>query len=526
MSVSSEPPLRLTVRAVADVADPRVETTAAALAAQLDRLPFADPVRAAHNLHDIVGRLNRHPLEMGDRLQLLDLCGATSRRLTQLLYGLNRVSLDVHELRRQQTFGLQRLSAEFSYGYKQALLDARGPAKGGAERSLLAAALLRATRQLGNDLLLACAAYRPPATHLWSELTSIYLFAEYLGLETAQLAAPGCLTPKSSVTASYLQLLLLERHDPFRLPAGEVHKVYAYLDLHASLCHLTAVGDDPDRGAWITELPMGGTDDPQRRLVVIATLKQRLAEHVDALTNGVDPSHLELPPSLHNGTALATLRRMQRAWFARSERRSARHAQPGRVRVITGLAAICRDPDSVRPSPEPASDDDDQVIGKGLMPAFDHVVAPTPAIKTPWQLVNRSRGGLALQTPRGDGRGVSVGQLLGIESRSGTGSVLMTSAVRWLRFGNGEQLCVGVQHLAGGAVPVILRPIDDDGEPCRELQGLLVEQGDLVQLVADRGLLVANQLVDILGEPLRRVLVTDLVETTAAFDRYLIEPLD
>ncbi|HEY5719431.1 MAG TPA: PilZ domain-containing protein, partial [Gammaproteobacteria bacterium] len=396
----------------------------------------------------------------------------------------------------------------------------------GPRGQLLAVAAVRTVRLLGHELLLAYAAYQDPPKRVWLELNSLYRFAEQSGFAAARVPQPGHSRGESSVLDSYLQLLLLARHDPYRIPAGEVWQVYHYLDQWAGLCRLEPV-DSAAGNDWCVDLDRAQPDatdggGEHLRRIVPRALQQHLERQLVTLRAGSMPESLGLGDEVGVDSAREILKRMQRTWFAPDERRNQRHAKSDRVRVLCGLSAICRGHDEPEAN---APADEDWILGKGQQPAFEMGNRRADPRYLEWHVLNRSRGGLMLRTGSGHGRWLSIGQLVAIDFRLQEQPQWLTCAVRWLRFGRDERVELGVQFVSARARPVTVRYREEDGGRPVSRQALLIDGEPDSQLIGDRGLFSAERFIEIPGQQPARFVTSRLLETTRSYQRIQISPL-
>lgn len=211
------------------------ETRPKAVAAWLDRLPYASPADAAQQLVTALYALNRHALGADDRHALLTLYRPGLTRVAAGLEALLAESgVPPNAQQRQLGALLRELQTERSLGYKHllmALTDQRFGRPSSRRLSEFSAQVAAALR----DVQIACyLTYTPPPAGLWQDLHQLHAYAQ--GEKVADLPTDG--VPMASL--SYRQALLIARADPPHMSPAELSHTRLYLDRFAALAVLAA----------------------------------------------------------------------------------------------------------------------------------------------------------------------------------------------------------------------------------------------------------------------------------------------
>jgi hypothetical protein len=217
--------------------------------ADLDALPLANPRESCIRIHEVLHQLNRAPLDMTVREQIMavilplldDLI--SSVRSTYL-----NTTLPLAERPRQSARIIQDLLTELSYGYKiivQELLEEQVATGTGSPQ--FPQAIYYAMSFLARQLVDSYALYVDEPANIWLELNQLYLHAEKENLHEAELRPLNADDePKPATIANtYRRIIMLSLANPYHLMQGEAIKMYKRLIDWVQHCHILPLGNHP-----------------------------------------------------------------------------------------------------------------------------------------------------------------------------------------------------------------------------------------------------------------------------------------
>lgn len=498
-----------------------VETRPKAVAAWLERLPYASPADAARQLVTALYGLNRQPLDEDARYTLLALYRPALARAAAGLEGLlGEGGVPPQPQQRQLGALLRGLHSEHAFGCKQAL-DTRPRRFGRASPKRIAGAAAQQMAAL-RDLQAACYLTHtslPPG--LWQDLHRLYAF-----IEASKRAEPTKRTGPDADDAEpadliYRQALLLALADPPHMTHAERMQTRRYLDQLAGLAQFGAPPAGGGRGflirtdgdaapnAFATGTAAGGlwldTDALCRTLQ--ETLARRNGGKAPGLSGAVDDE-----------ASLKLFTRLLRQWSGPAQRSFRRYAAGGgTVQLVAGVSTIHRLLDGLGQAPRPDAGGDAAVSGDVGAPA---AAAPIVVNVTDWTVTNDSAAGLALLGAPNAPLNLKAGDALALRADTGEWSL---AVVRWVRMrdADGGEIELGVERLAPRVRPLWLRALNGKRsrtEPALLLPGLpALKQPD--RLLLPRRVYHVGMDADV-WEDARRYTLTfgRLLEQTPSFD--------
>jgi len=449
----------------------RVETRPKAVAAWLDRLPFASPMDTAQQLVAALYALNRHPLDEDERYALLALVRpAVARAAAALETLLADSGVPPHAQQRQIGALLRELHLEHSLGY-QRVLEPNPRRFGRANPKRIAGAAGHRMAAL-RDVQAACyLTHAPPPAGLWQDLHQLFAFvqASKLADSAADDAPPADLT--------YREALLLALADPPHMSHAELVHTRLYLDRFAGQAQLRPPAASTPRGFAIRTdgdaSPNHFASSPREGTLWLDTdaLCRHLHETASRLRNGETPHSLGLPPGMDGAFGLTLFKRLMRQWSTSAQRAFKRYAiDGGSVQVVAGVSAIHRLLERVPQPPRPETEDDSLPIHDVGMT----FTAPSAVTATRWTVSNDSAAGLALCGAPDAPLNLRVGDPLAL--RADDAAEWSLGVIRWLRMRDAQQIELGVERLAPQIRPVWVRPLrgqrTTNPEPALFLPGL------------------------------------------------------
>lgn len=432
------------------------ETRPKAVAAWLERLPFASPVDTAQQLVTALYALNRRPLDEGARTTLLALYRPVVARVSASLETLLAESgVPPHAQQRQIGALLRELQIEHSIGYKHLLLALTGHRFGlpHAKRTAdITAQLLAALR----DIQTAChLTHTPLPAGLWQEMHALHAYAQ--DANQADHAAGDAPSP----SLAYRQALLIALADPPHMSHAEIIHTRRYLDLFAGQAQLLSAPLPTHRGFSIQTdddaAPGYFSASPRPGSLWLDTdaLCRQLYETIMQLRAGATPRRLGLPPDMESEFSQTLCKRLLKQWSSGAARAFKRYATPGRtVQAVAGVSAIHH---LLEVAPQAAQHDPDEAGDQSIHVIEPALAAPVAVNTTEWSGSNDSAAGLALSGAPDAPLNLKVGDPLAV--RVGDAAEWSLGVIRWIRMRDARQVELGVERLSPQVQPVWVRPL-------------------------------------------------------------------
>lgn len=323
-----------------------------------------------------------------------------------------------------------------------------------AERVRAEAALLvvRALRNLAQQLKWAHLRYGPIEPTLYAALNRVYAFAEARQLASAQVSAYPGIAANSSPQREFLKAALFSAAGPDALLPAEIDLADRLIGHFA--VHFT-IGAKPDAAApfWLDlAQPMaprrahaGLALGPGVRWLGAGVALAQIEHFVERLAAGGSlPQELAALAPGEPQALLSVLQHLARAWARQPPARgAARHAVKSRVAVIHGYDAVLA------------------AFGGGRQLSFVAEGAEH------WMLENVSVGGFGARVPQLKGDWLRVGALIALQPEGGDNWLI--GIVRRVQKTGAREACVGIQTQAHAAAAERFRA------------GALTEEGLLVR---------------------------------------------
>lgn len=318
--------------------------------ASLDALPLANARESCVRIHDLLKPLNRAPLDLHVRTQIMamilplldDL--VSSVRSTYL-----NMPLPLAPKQGRSAGIIHDLQTELSYGYKiivQELLEEQ--AATGSGTTQLPQAIYYAMSFLARQLLDAYALYADEPPHIWMELNQLYLYAERQQLHDIRLSplnASDEPTP-ATIANTYRRIILLSLANPYHLMQGEAVRMYKRLVEWAPSCKIMPLGNKTvPEGQLFVDLNM---DAPPLYAPNTATKirpKEGRLFEIKAILNTLNEEIRVLATQTKNAVHSNLAKRMERdmyfrwstSWGIRRERMSHRTPTQTPTQVVCSL---------------------------------------------------------------------------------------------------------------------------------------------------------------------------------------------
>ena len=536
-----------------------VETRPKEAEAWLASLPLADSSASAQQLYHALFSLNRMDVELRDRLALMELYRApVAGVVTALQSHFTHLALPLSPRQRQLAEFLRNLYMEMAYGYKFVVRDLLAQRNPWSRRPAITTAAERAIHYLGEVLLRSYQVYVPYPAGVWREIHELYRLAEQNGAQHEPVPGTSAnMSDTTSISRSYLRVVLLGLAGPYQLPQQECQHVNQYLKRWSDRATLSADLDiDSPVGHFLVDLSadlpamlypkdVKLKEAPYLRVLNAVELARVVHQQINQLQKGVAARKLDLGADCFDAACLDMLRRLIKFWGMAARRQFTRRARVNRyVSLCDGVNAIHFFASGAHPFVPPedaetaaaaraargaaADEDKETVIDLDVAIADPEPAAP-PSMTAPelyrvdtWQVRDESAGGVALSRT-GDGAAyVRVGDLLGIEDREA--GEWRIGVARWLKSPESGEVEMGMEMLAPKVAPVAVRPAEGPAA-ARYVQALVLPAipalHQPVTLLLTRDTCQPGQDLHLKDsdEPPRRVRVLKLVERTGAFDQ-------
>ena len=145
-------------------------------------------------------------------------------------------------------------------------------------------------------------------------------------------------------------------------------------------------------------------------------------------------------------------------------------------------------------------------------------------------LLNRSKGGLALQCVKVDGAKLSVGQITAVGMPASAGKLRWIPAVvRWLVKTHSDGIRFGIQYIGDHLMPVEIGTLQSDWEERKTHSALSLELrhgGQTLQtIIGPRGVFrKGRQILLIDGDETSKIICSQLLESFATLERFSYHP--
>jgi cyclic-di-GMP-binding protein len=456
-------PIKLSLPETGETLQLKAETRPRRVKAWLEALPLANIVEAARSVSDALISLNRTPLEIENRLKLLELYTAAINNLVpELEHKYTMVALPLPEKSRQAANLARRLYVELAYGYKIILLDRlqkkRLRIAGRAHLHLL---IQRAMDALSKALGAFYKTYSPAPPGMWSEIHQLAQLALQRKLHDEPLDGG-----RNSISSTYKRALLLGLANPYKLMQGEVEKVTDYLVRQGNLAKLYPMQDKQNAsGVFVINLD---SDAPPKSLEqdTKTTMHNHILLGTDALVSALEDDiarleaanlqkALSLPDHTKQVSYVSLLRRLGRDWTFMPKRKFQRMNNNAPMEICVGLRATCH---YISAQPESAEQ-------RALDFRIDTIGGSTGTAKSErahfatsqWAVTNESAGGMGLKSVTNITQPIRIGEIIGL--RSEDSRIWNIGVVRRVFTENSDNVELGVQMLAPTATAVTIKPV-------------------------------------------------------------------
>jgi len=332
-----------------------VETRPKEAEAWLASLPLADSAASAQQLYHALFSLNRMDVELRDRLALMELYRApVAGVVTALQSHFTHLALPLSPRQRQLAEFLRNLYMEMAYGYKFVVRDLLAQRNPWSRRPAITTAAERAIHYLGEVLLRSYQVYVPYPAGVWREIHELYRLAEQNGAQHEPVPGTSAnMSDTTSISRSYLRVVLLGLAGPYQLPQQECQHVNQYLKRWSDRATLSADLDiDSPVGHFLVDLSadlpamlypkdVKLKEAPYLRVLNAVELARVVHQQINQLQKGVAARKLDLGADCFDAACLDMLRRLIKFWGMAARRQFTRRARVNRyVSLCDGVNAI------------------------------------------------------------------------------------------------------------------------------------------------------------------------------------------
>ncbi len=488
--------------------DGTLETDAKNLGSWLDNLPYLAVVESAREINARLYTLNRNGLPADQRLQLMEQYHTAYRRLHESLIDAQLARTGRPEPYEAIQEG-RALCEEMAFGYKLAISDSVASRGSLSKKQEIALAIERAIHYLSIYLIQHYQTYDMIEGSILPEIVALYHHAERAALLQEKVPTASTESTLTAIGSTFKRIAFLSAMDPYRLSPRTVWDVFNYLGEHKEKIQLQGPDDGTDKtGILILDLDRdntqdSGSGDTRQYWLNGRALTEALHRDLEKLQAGGSPLDIGFSDRITKSETIQLGARLLKLWARAPQRVMPRFSGSGTTTLLNvGLSAI----------------------HGGL--ADDRSGSAASASHVHCLLLNRSKGGLALQCVKVDGAKLSVGQITAVGMPASAGTLHWIPAiVRWLIKTHSDGIRFGIQYIGDHLVPVEIGTLQSDWEERKTHSALGLELrhgGQTLQtIIGPRGVFrKGRQLLLIDGEETSKIICSQLLESFATLERF------
>ncbi len=505
--------------------------------------PISNAPRAQALMLRQLNLLNRHALPAAERLKILELLREPIKFVqTECSRKFAGRPLPLATSEQTGMDANRNLWQALQIGYLHCL---EACLQGDAE--ILPQAALVAQRAIGAlraELLDIYRAPTEPPASMWQNLHRIYGAAERLGVtENPKEDSLQANPPADSVTADYVQTLLLHRASPYEFSARQLMQVWHWLHRWGKKVPvLSGPPADPRVPPMIVDLssdqpeaalPQAGSDP---RWLDLSTLSRSIKKRIVYLERGESPASLGLGDDCVQPACSNLLVHLYRHWFkGGTARLHQRRVGNGVCGLVTGFDALhFHLTGKAFQQPGQAADmtarqhEEIATFGSVAVRQNDDISQAPDYMIEEWQVLDESPAGLRLSRPLSQG-GARIGgdQLVAVRP-AGTQTFLLAVA-RWSRIAGECDLQAGVNLLPGTPRPVAVRGTGLSAANEKYRHGFLLPPVALLEepeaVIVPAGWFRAGRAIELYTDSSRQIRLTRLLDRGSDFERAAFESL-
>lgn len=458
-----------------DFSNPLVERNERRVRAWIDELPVHEPIEVITPLLEAVTHLNLEPLPDKERLRLLEHYRSAINRLNDAWEHLQQQLGELPPAQRQET--LERFSEllwQLAGGYKIIVKNGYGAGHSPEKDKSLGLALYRTIELLGVVLLDAYRRYAVVPAQTFRELNQCYHFAESHGVHSQAALAEKKRTTAATPELLFKRAMLLSAADPFRLPNGQVARLYQLLSRHGQHCHISRPPWSESSGLFVVDLrddrapvPCIKTEPGQLSDVAWILDINPLRDAVQQMINAANDPERALQE-------LDLLRRLLPNLTTPPKRKTPRQKSDKQLRVATGLAAVHH---FLTESGQQQVQRSIEHAAYGIEVYDADSESQMSYLLEPWKVVNESPKGYLLTRRHALDEHLQVGELLGLfPLQPSDKRPPEVGIVRWIRRGEEGWVQIGVEVVPGVPAAVYCAPLDPGADSFAEPDAVYLQK--------------------------------------------------
>ncbi len=538
--------------------------------AWLASLPMANSAESAREIYQSLYALNRQNLSALQRFELTQLyCAPVANVTSSLETYYIRAPLPLSPKRRQLAEFILQLHMEMAYSYKCCLQDLLKLRMLWRKKQLLVQAVDSAMYYLGEVLLRSYQVYMPYPMGVWKDIHELYHYAEVRGihLDKVEAGRASIRSRATTIAHEYIQILLLSLSNPYQLPQNECRHVQDFLRRMAGKAVLQTDKKIIETGTnFLVNLLVDSPPVPltqeisalvkrHARILNTGELVRTTRGLIVRMQRGNSVRALDVGVDCLDSVFLDLLHRLSRAWGPVVRRKYSRLKRRSHVFVCSGINALYFFGNAQKaftvPTEVEESGGDRPVLPEAISVLSDEdyisldqpvtVDAASPKrnpenvntanefyLLDRWQVRDSGPKGLFLARFSGSGTPIRIGDIVGVRHANDYGS-WSAAVVRWMKSPEANSLEMGVEMLAAGVVPAMVRikPENTSGQRARYIPALLLPAIDVLQrpatLLIARGVCVRGRSVVVMSEnaAVRTVRLLQVLEQSNSFEQFV-----
>ncbi|WP_455218010.1 hypothetical protein [Kaarinaea lacus] len=520
-------------------------------------LPRANPMKASEQIISQLETMNMSQYPLFERIALLDTLRPVVRQFILALKQYTKNADLPLSMRNREAYHLiQQILGKIAIGYKLVLSELfEIPAPKEHDELQLREAIYITLQYLSRQLVEAYLVYAPAPQGVWSELHSLYQFAEEHALQGLPVDDPFpdfSLPTHYTIELAYKRILLLTLAEPYHMAQGEADDIYYLVSAWTNVCHIWPNKSKPSEGDYAVDMsadapPVFVTAErlpvnDQFRVIDIDEVKQRLDVHLQRLLrqslHTIDLNEKQGMVERHQRDMLL---RLSSAWHGNLIRQNVRRAADKRIQMASGLSASHYYLSGGRDF-TPALDElklkEDQIEPTMYLEAFDDALEKDRFHQNkkysinPWWQFNTSElgSGLCCKTECNQTH-VRVGEVVVYRIEDEPVVRWKVGIIRWFKSDPDNSMDMGVMNLSNSAVPVAVKALKGPGKGTDYFRGLLIPKQ--VSLQQTRSVLVPASVYDVhtqlavnMKERLFYIKLTSLIRSTTEFGQFTFDVLE
>ena len=322
-----------------------MDVSESAIKAWIVALPTLDFVESCLQMVDLLHELNRHQLEVTERVKVMSWLSARVDKLHRIMpRNYDSQSLPLSQKQLMLKIQAQELFAECAVAHKvivSDLIDNRALLT--QNKKALFFSIVKAMHYMSLGLIERFLVYQSPDKGTWHDFHKLFVISEQMGILDIAISGNAARGEGStSINELYKKILLLSLADMSRLMMGEAETVYKQLAGWSKFTSLSKL-DDSFRCGVIVDL---GIDEPANHVFSEKPVKflngrlfnlTRLLEHLDGQIDVLTEQGMAGKNMLSARATQAMYIRLRFTWGVRSKRGAVREPITSAVKLISGL---------------------------------------------------------------------------------------------------------------------------------------------------------------------------------------------